>query len=138
MSRRPDHIPTRKPFSKAIKAEVLKRSGGMCEAEGCNRPGKDFDHVKAVAFGGKSTEDNCQLLCRECNAEKGIQEGRDAAKADRQGGRSGQYARRQRAKANGTHRPIRSAGFQKRTGPSALSKDSKHYQRAKALKERRP
>lgn len=136
MTRRPDHIPTRKPFSKAIKAAVLKRSGGMCEAEGCNRPGKDFDHVKAVAFGGKSTEDNCQLLCRECNAEKGIQEGRDAAKADRQGGRSGQYARRQRAKANGTYRKIPGKPFAKPTGPSRLSKAHPHYQSAKARKEK--
>lgn len=123
MTRRPSHLPKRKAFSKAIKAEVLKRSGGMCEAEGCTRPGRDFDHVKPVAFGGESTLENCQLLCRPCNAEKGIQEGRDAAKADRKGGRSGQYACRQRAKANGTHRAIKSPGFSKPEGyVSPLSK----------------
>ena len=113
MSRRPDHIPKRKPFPKAVKAADLKRSAGMCEAPDCNRPGKDFDHRKAVAIGGKSTEDNCQLLCRECNAAKGIQEARDAAKADRAGGRSGQHARRSRAKAAGKHKPIAGAGFSK-------------------------
>ncbi len=114
MSRRPDYLPTRKPFSKAIKAAVLKRSGGMCEAPDCNRPGKDFDHVKPVAIGGKSTEDNCQLLCRECNAAKGVQEARDAAKSDRAGGRSGQQARRARAKAAGKHKQIPSPGFDTR------------------------
>ena len=64
MTRRPDHIPTRKPFTKAIKAVVLKRSGGMCEAPDCTRPGKDFDHVRPVAIGGESTLENCQLLFR--------------------------------------------------------------------------
>lgn len=118
MTRRPDHIPKRTAFPKAVKAAVLIRSGGMCEAPDCIRPGKDFDHIKPVAIGGKSTEDNCQLLCRNCNAAKGIQEAREAAKADRAGGRSGQYARRQRAKASGTHRKwptrkIESRGFER-------------------------
>jgi 5-methylcytosine-specific restriction endonuclease McrA len=117
MSRRPDHIPARKPFPKSVKAVVLKRSGGMCEAEGCTRTGKDFDHIKPVAFGGTSTLENCQLLCRDCNAEKGIQEGRDAAKADRKGGRSGQHARRTRAKAEGRYKPIPSRGFSKQHRP---------------------
>lgn len=119
MSRRPDYLPTRKPFSKAIKAEVLKRSAGMCEMEGCNQVGRDFDHVRPVAIGGASTLDNCQLLCRDCNAAKGIQEARDAAKSDRAGGRSGQQARRARAKEAGKHkawpsRKIPSRPFAKR------------------------
>jgi 5-methylcytosine-specific restriction endonuclease McrA len=112
MTRRPDHIPTRKPFSKAIKAEVLKRSAGMCEAPDCDRVGKHFDHCKPVSIGGESTLSNCRLLCEPCNREKGIQEARDAAKADRAGGRSGQQARRARAKAAGTYKPIASKGFQ--------------------------
>jgi 5-methylcytosine-specific restriction endonuclease McrA len=113
MTRRPDHIPRRKAFTKPVKAAVLQRSGGMCEAPGCDRVGRDFDHVKPVAIGGDNSYDNCQLLCRPCNASKGILEGRDAAKADRQGGRSGQYARRQRAKEEGRHRPIAGRGFDK-------------------------
>jgi 5-methylcytosine-specific restriction endonuclease McrA len=123
VSRRPDDLPKRRPFPKAVKAEVLKRSGGMCEAEGCTRTGRDFDHIKPVAFGGTSTLDNCQLLCRDCNAEKGIQEGRDAAQADRKGGRSGQYARRTRAKAEGRYRPIPSPNV------SGLSKHSAGYRK---------
>ena len=105
-SRRPDHIPKRKSFPKAVKAAVLNRSAGMCEAPDCTNVGRDFDHIKPVAIGGKSDLQNCQFLCRKCNAEKGIQEGRDATKADKKGGRIGQYAKRQRAKAEGRHRPI--------------------------------
>lgn len=101
MTRRPDHIPRRKAFTKPVKTAVLQRSGGMCEALGCTNVGRDFDHIKPVAIGGDNSFDNCQLLCRPCNAGKGIQEARDAAKADRAGGRSGQYARRQRSKAEG-------------------------------------
>jgi 5-methylcytosine-specific restriction endonuclease McrA len=111
MTRRPDHIPPRRAFSKTVKAAVLLRSSGMCEAPGCDRVGRDFDHVRPVATGGDNSLDNCQLLCRPCNAAKGVQEGRDAAKSDRQGGRSGQYARRQRAKEEGRHRPIAGRGF---------------------------
>jgi len=104
MSRRPDYIPRRKAFTKPVKAAVLQRSGGMCEAPGCDRVGRDFDHIRPVATGGDNSLDNCQLLCRPCNAAKGVTEAQDASKSDRQGGRSGQYARRQRAKAAGTHR----------------------------------
>ena len=111
-SRRPDWIPDRKPFPKAVQVEVLKRSGGVCEMEGCNRVGKEFDHYPTpVAFGGPSTLENCRLLCRKCNQETGVETGQDAAKADRQAGRSGQYARRQKAKAEGRYRGIQSPGF---------------------------
>jgi hypothetical protein len=67
-----------------------------------------------VAIGGDNSLDNCQLLCRPCNAAKGVTEAQDAAKADRQGGRSGQYARRIRAKAEGRYKPIPSRGFDQR------------------------
>ena len=118
MTRRPDHIEKRKPFPKAVRLAVLYRSQGVCEADGCSAVGKDFDHIKAVAVGGKSTLENCRLLCRECNAADGVLVAKAAAKADRQGGRSGQYARRKR---NGpqlqsrnqwpTGRKIQSRGF---------------------------
>jgi hypothetical protein len=107
MSRRPDHIPKRRPFPKAVRAAILKRSGGMCEMPGCCSVGKEFDHYPIpVAMGGPSTLENGRLLCKPCNASTGIQTAKDAAKADRQGGRSGQKARRDRAKAKGKHRPI--------------------------------
>lgn len=106
MSRRPVHIPKRRAFPKAVKVAVLNRSGGMCEAEGCNQVGKEFDHDLPVALGGPSTEDNCKLLCGGHHREKTDSDVARIAKADRQGGRSGQYAKRARAKAEGRYRPI--------------------------------
>ena len=121
MSRRPDHIPKRKVFPKSVQAAILQRSGGMCEMPGCKAVGKEFDHYpKPVAMGGQSTLANGRLLCKPCNASTGIQTAKDAAKSDRQAGRSGQYARRQRAKAEGRHKPIPGKPFpkQKRQWPS--------------------
>ena len=120
MTRRPDHIPKRKAFPKSVQAAILQRSGGMCEMPGCKAVGKEFDHYpKPVAMGGQSTLENGRLLCKPCNASTGIQTAKDAAKADRAAGRSGQYARRQRAKASGTYRPIAAKPFpkQKRKWP---------------------
>jgi 5-methylcytosine-specific restriction protein A len=128
VTRRPDWIPKRKPFPKAVQAEILKRSGGMCEMPGCGNVGKEFDHYpKPVAFGGESTLENGRLLCRPCNAETGTETAKDAAKADRQGGRSGQYARRQRAGGS----RIKSRGFQEKPEGyvSPLSKKSKAYRK---------
>jgi hypothetical protein len=115
MSRRPDHIPKRKAFPKSVQAAILQRSGGMCEMPGCKAVGKEFDHYpKPVAKGGLSTLENGRLLCKPHNASTGIQTAKDVAKADRQGGRSGQYARRAKAKAAGKHRQIQSPGFDTR------------------------
>jgi hypothetical protein len=55
MSRRPEHIPKRKAFPKPVKAAVLQRSGGMCEAPGCDRVGRDFDHIRPVSIRAETT-----------------------------------------------------------------------------------
>lgn len=112
-SRRPEWIPKRKAFPKAVKAAVLKRSGNFCEMEGCVNIGRDFDHRKPVAFGGESTLENCRLLCRDCNAALGAETATQAALADRKGGRSGQQARRKRKIQDGRYRGIQSRGFDK-------------------------
>lgn len=62
-SRRPEWIPDRKPFPASVIKAVQERSGGMCETEGCNRPGDEYDHELPVALGGESTLENCRLLC---------------------------------------------------------------------------
>lgn len=36
-----------------------------------------FDHILAYAKGGKSTLDNCQILCVDCNLSKSDKEMRD-------------------------------------------------------------
>ncbi len=114
MSRRPDWIPKRKAFPKAVRVAVLKRSGGMCELEGCNSVGAEFDHYpKPVAFGGESVLENCRLLCRAHNAELGVETAGQAALADRKGGRAGQYAKQKRRKAKGQGSKLRSQGFRK-------------------------
>ncbi|MBQ2661024.1 MAG: HNH endonuclease [Clostridia bacterium] len=66
-------------FSDSIKLEVIKanlekNSGDIC----CEVCGKKlvsisechFDHIEPYAKGGKSSLDNCQILCVECNLKK--------------------------------------------------------------------
>ena len=111
----------RKAIPKAIKAEVLRRSGGMCEAPGCGNVGRDMEHRIPVALGGENTAENLWLACVPCHRAK--TSGEDIpriAKAKRQAGETGQTARRERAKASGKRR-LQSRGFGKtltRTIPS--------------------
>jgi 5-methylcytosine-specific restriction endonuclease McrA len=65
---RTNHIPAH------VKREVLRRAGGRrCEwilpsGERCDcRRTLQFDHIKALALGGKSTLENVRLLCRSHN-----------------------------------------------------------------------
>ena len=85
--------PRRKPFTETIKANKLKSQSYQCAnflgiAKGmdatkyvCPIPdGKfysfnnkhmyDSDHIEEVCIGGKSTIDNCQLLCLTCHRVK--------------------------------------------------------------------
>ena len=112
-SRRPEWIPDRKPFPASVIKAVQERSGGMCEYPGCDCHGTEYDHLIPVALGGKSDLKNCQLLCDEHHERKTQQDVKVIAKSDRAGGRSGQYARRQKAKAEGRYRGIQSRGFDK-------------------------
>lgn len=110
MSRRPEWIDERKPFPAAVCKAVAERSGGVCEIEDCSATATDYDHIIPVAFGGKSTEDNCRHLCREHNAAKGRVEAKMAIRADKMGGRIGQQARRRAGKT----KKIPSRGFDTR------------------------
>ena len=63
-------------FSDSIKYSVVrenleKNNGRIC-CEICGKELKSineghFDHIEAYAKGGKSTKDNCQILCSNCN-----------------------------------------------------------------------
>lgn len=94
MTRRPDHIPGRKPFPVQVRQDVRRRSGGICEKDGCDNPAEEFDHGLPVALGGKSNLANCFHLCADCHRKKSALDVKMIAKSDRQGGRSGQWARR--------------------------------------------
>ncbi len=64
-------------FDENIKREVYEKQKGICANKKCPNAGKKFeieemeaDHIKAWSKGGKTTIENCQLLCRECNRVK--------------------------------------------------------------------
>ena len=66
-------------FSDSVKLEVIKRNleknEGNIFCEICKRKITSiaechFDHIFPYSKGGKSTEENCQILCVECNLKK--------------------------------------------------------------------
>jgi 5-methylcytosine-specific restriction endonuclease McrA len=75
---------SRHEFSKPIRREALRRSGGLCEAIGavyglepghrCNAPlshGVEFDHYPVPATDpGSDTLDNCVACCKTCHRHK--------------------------------------------------------------------
>lgn len=111
MTRRPDHILPRKAIRKRIKAEAWEQADGRCQGCGIALHGGDyeFDHCTPVALGGENTVENIQVLCTVnlCHQKKSAEDVARIAKADRQGARSGQHAKR---KKRGTGQ-IKSAGF---------------------------
>ena len=58
-------------ISVQLKAEVWERDQGRCR--NCqSRYAIELDHIKPFALGGKTTLENLQLLCRNCNQRKGL------------------------------------------------------------------
>lgn len=73
-------------FSDSIKLEViknnLKKNNGSICCETCKAKLNSidechFDHIYPFAKGGKSTFDNCQILCSDCNLRKNDKELQD-------------------------------------------------------------
>jgi 5-methylcytosine-specific restriction endonuclease McrA len=60
----------REPIPRAVRLAVWKRDGGACVACGA-RFDLQYDHVIPLALGGAGTAENLQILCAECNREKG-------------------------------------------------------------------
>ena len=56
-----------------LKPRLYKIQGGVCL--GCEKETRselmDFDHIIATSRGGQNTDDNIQLLCRDCNSTRG-------------------------------------------------------------------
>lgn len=59
-------------FDDDQKAAAYERQGGVCAACGKNFEFKQMegDHILPWSRGGKTTEDNCQMLCKACNRKK--------------------------------------------------------------------
>lgn len=60
-------------FSPQMKRRVYKRQGGRCLECGEELPFSkvEADHITPWSKGGKTVEENCQVLCREHNRRKG-------------------------------------------------------------------
>lgn len=104
---------SRAEFSKPVKREALKRSGGKCEALGawygldegqrCGANlgfGVEFDHITLAANGGEATLENCCCACISCHRWK--TQHHDIVTAAK--------TVRQRDKNNGIRRPSSMAG----------------------------
>ena len=71
----------------------------------------EYDHGHARALGGRTHRENGRALCIRCHADKTKNDMEMIAKADAQGGRTGQWARRMARKAKGLLGPLQSRGF---------------------------
>ncbi len=62
------HLSIRK-FTDPIKARVHAKQGGKCKRceETVDLRQSDADHITQWAHGGKTVEDNCQVLCKSCH-----------------------------------------------------------------------
>ena len=54
-----------------VKINVWHRDGGRCVYCGAEEY-LEFDHITPISQGGSHAEDNIQLLCRRCHAQKGV------------------------------------------------------------------
>ena len=74
-------------FSKSVRLQAWQRSQGKCEC--CSAKlypsAFEYDHVLPHGLGGKSTLENCEVLCRACHSVKTHGNDRpQICKADRQ------------------------------------------------------
>ena len=59
-------------FSEAMKQKVFEIQGGICrKCQGTfELSNMEADHITPWTEGGKTKEDNCQMLCKDCNRRK--------------------------------------------------------------------
>jgi len=60
-------------FSEAMKRAAYEKQGGICKICGKYFAVEEMegDHITPWSQGGKTDKDNCQMLCKACNREKG-------------------------------------------------------------------
>jgi hypothetical protein len=109
-------------FSNKIRIAAFKRCGGKCENASCGAKLKvgegEYDHIIALALGGESSLENCQILCVPCHRGKGAKTAKDVADIAR--------AKRRELKHSGAaapKQPIPSRGFSAPAKPPRQSKD---------------
>ena len=56
-------------ISNEVRTKVWNRDNGQCVMCG-RQENLEFDHIIPFSKGGNNSEDNIQLLCQKCNAEK--------------------------------------------------------------------
>ena len=60
-------------FDESTKTTIYEKQGSKCAK--CNVlddiSEMEADHIKPWSQGGKTNKDNCQVLCKKCNREKG-------------------------------------------------------------------
>lgn len=59
-----------------IRAHVLRRDGNVCHY--CGAPATEVDHVVPVSRGGSHKLHNLVAACHDCNANKNIEQRRQA------------------------------------------------------------
>lgn len=64
-------------FPEAIKRKVYEQQNKKCANNSCPHSDKDFnieemegDHITPWSTGGKTVQENCQMLCKDCNRRK--------------------------------------------------------------------
>lgn len=61
-------------FTEKQKREAYERQSGICKK--CGKPfdisEMEGDHITPCSEGGKTSSENCQMLCRTCNRQKGV------------------------------------------------------------------
>ena len=71
LTREAKHLNLRQ-FDARMKRRMYRKQNGICaickEPFGLNE--MEADHIRPWIEGGKTVEDNCQMLCRKCNREK--------------------------------------------------------------------
>jgi 5-methylcytosine-specific restriction endonuclease McrA len=65
-----DVSPRREPIPREVRRAVFERDGGRCVDCGGNFD-IQYDHLIPFSMGGASTAENLQILCADCNREKG-------------------------------------------------------------------
>jgi 5-methylcytosine-specific restriction protein A len=79
-------VMARLEFSRKVRAAIISRANGKCEA--CSavlKPGEgDVDHILPDALGGKPEASNGRWICKPCHREKTADDIKRIRKSDRQ------------------------------------------------------